>query len=1406
MKIIDRIVMKKNNILQKVLYIFFLICSVFLNACTMEDIGSAKTDNADGKSIPVVINISAIPAERSVYPSSLPSGSESWYYTVKAEDNAASPNTAAVETITPLSGCLASFTAYLTSTNTWTITVYAYTDAEKTTLAASGSQTVTPADDTSALNDILIYLKNTTGKGTIKLYVAAGNITLCSPSDIKMSATLTPDSGSAVQITPVYNAATKTISLNKTDIPAGAYTLTAIWSLVNENTVFTAARMEQCVIWGNFTTDTWNNEDGSESGQTITLKDSDFSAANYYVASSGTDATRTGLAGSSSGTGSVFSPCDTLSAAVTKINSASDGSSTYTVYIDGTVNESSSMAIAANIIMKPLYSTAVIKRTDTTASSLITVNNGKSLTATDITFNGGGNGKPDNGGCIYNSGTITLTKCILESFRAAAAGGALHNASSGTVFLYGCTIKANGITGTNTSNCLGGGIYNNGTMTIGSDTSGSTTTQTRIFNNYTCGSGGGIYSCNSDITFSGSPQLGAETAGTIYIPVEASYTTETNTCGNYAGTYGGGMYITVTKNASFCGTVYANSTATGTTSTSAGGGLYVAQNSSTAYTYTLGGTGTAKDCIIAGNSASSGGGICMSNGILDVNSGTRIGGDGVKANANQATVSGGGGIYVSSGTLNLNTGSLVGAEITEQDGTQPSGAMTEKYQTGYSASADFCANYAEQSGGGIAVSSGTVNMTGTAAVADNYAKNYGGGISVSSASLNIGKSATDNSSEIYGNGLTTSGNTTNPGIGGGVYVSGDKASVSIYGKIHHNIATSASGIEIEANATATMYDNAWIRDNKNTGTAAPNGSAVGFGTDSGYTNTFDMKGGTIKNNGSKNGDYEQYEVMLGKYGNYAIGVFKMSGSAAVVSSDYEYNSVCLPGTGDKFYITIEGNLNPAANTDAGKPLVSALITPSSYVCTAETSTCAVLSASSSTLITDNMKYFDTFKAGSLFTSSGTSGYINCVAQYYVSDSSSPYSYALEYATDSVASGKTVTLLHDITLNRCITINKKETVTTTEARTVSRGGRLLSQPLFSVNSSVYLTLNGASSSAVLTLDGKNLTNVKAPLVASTGALYFGNCTLQNNDNDSSRTAASTTTYDGNGGAVYLNNASGTVGLSDGTTIQGCKAYNGGGIYVVGTLGINDSTSKVIIGTKDNGNEAKNYGGGIYADITDSQNVQGGLIQYNTAGSYGGGLYIATDYSTGILNMSISNNSVTGSSGRGGGMYIYGSTSFTFDSLTIAGNSSAGNGGGVYVDRYGITFTDTTIGADITGTVSSANCSNKASCGGGIYVGYDPGLTLTGTTVKGNYSSGNGGGLAVESTSTPSRIISMDNTSAITNNAAEGTGGGVYGPSKNFTLYYVTGNSAGSSKQYFIHKDATLSVDGTSISTTSDVSQN
>ena len=125
------------------------------------------------------------------------------------------------------------------------------------------------------------------------------------------------------------------------------------------------------------------------------------------------------------------------------------------------------------------------------------------------------------------------------------------------------------------------------------------------------------------------------------------------------------------------------------------------------------------------------------------------------------------------------------------------------------------------------------------------------------------------------------------------------------------------------------------------------------------------------------------------------------------------------------------------------------------------------------------------------------------------------------------------------------------------------------------------------------------------------------------------------------------------------------------------------------------------------------MNGGTISGNNANNYGGGVYVVDSGSSFTMSGGeISNNKAEGS--YGGGVYVSGGGAFMMKGGTIS-DCTAKYGGGVYGGTNNFTMNG--------GTISGCN----ATFGGGIFVRTSITITMNGGTISGNNATDGGNGV-------------------------------------------------------------------------------
>ncbi len=306
---------------------------------------------------------------------------------------------------------------------------------------------------------------------------------------------------------------------------------------------------------------------------------------------------------------------------------------------------------------------------------------------------------------------------------------------------------------------------------------------------------------------------------------------------------------------------------------------------------------------------------------------------------------------------------------------------------------------------------------------------------------------------------------------------------------------------------------------------------------------------------------------------------------------------------------------------------------------------------------------------------------------------------------------------------------------------------------------------------------------------------------------------------------MGNPSAIAPTVDGFVITGGGGGNhGGGIRLVDSNAI---VSHNVI----TGNLGYLFGGGIWvqrgAPTLTNNHIQNNSV--NTRGAYGGGIELENSQATLTGNV-IAHNVVTASIGYGGGVAILGGGPVTLNGNTIQSNSAAaitsttsqndvGYGGGVYVSNAPVNLTGNTVMSNTANGVFAFSFGGAFGYGGGIYITHSPAFTLTGNTIvtntasykyyfypsgggleiaysrgilsdnviagnsaNGNILFGNGGGLAVYTSTLTIQGGQISNNKTAIN--YEGYGGGLFAQNSSVTIdsTRVDNNAAGNSPYY------------------------
>ena len=537
-------------------------------------------------------------------------------------------------------------------------------------------------------------------------------------------------------------------------------------------------------VFNGLCTDTW---DGSEKGEAKEISQSMISSTVYVR---GTDGWYDGSDYKDSATanddnlGSFLSPLATIQKAIDKIIAINDGSSAYTIYVDGTLKYDASTYIGEkgmadfsalnenlNLTIKPLSGTATLDggavfNADGTVEtagidkSIIYArpgtNGALNLTLEKLVITGGGDGGVTGWNCGLAMNDCEVIRCIGSS-----SGGGVYVDGSGTFTMNGGTISGN------TASSFGGGVYVGGSRTF---------------------------------TMNG---------GTI--------------SGNTAGVRGGGVYLYgLTVNFTMNGGTISGNTAKD------GGGVYVASNSK----FTMKGDAIIRENILAADGK--GGGVFLQSGTFEMESGAISGG---KAKF-------GGGVYISAGRFTMNDGTIINNTASSAGGgvyvltppctfTMNGGTISENTATNGGGSIVFgtltmsggtiSGNNASYGKGAYLSSTGKLNMSGTAQFAESDDVYYASGSNIPTITITGALSAATPVATITPSAYTANRQVLSAGDG-----------VTLDGSICNKFAVTPQADGTEWRVALDGADGVLIRKYE-MGDTGPGGGAVCYYDPNGFT-------------------------------------------------------------------------------------------------------------------------------------------------------------------------------------------------------------------------------------------------------------------------------------------------------------------------------------------------------------------------------------------------------------------------------------------------------------------------------------------------------------------------------------------------------------------------------------------
>ena len=417
-------------------------------------------------------------------------------------------------------------------------------------------------------------------------------------------------------------------------------------------------------------TDTWG---GSEKGAAKEISQSMISSTVYVRGTGGwydgSDYKDSATANDDN-LGSFLSPLATIQKAIDKIIAINDGSSAYTIYVDGTLTATDTTYIGTNgmadfsafnenltLTIKPLSSTATLDagaRLDSDGTATVEgigkrviyarpASGTLNLTLENLTITGGNSSEGEFGGGIYVSGgTLNMKNCkVEENITKSYRGGGIYVRNGDTVIMDGGTISRNKVGGASADDKnSGGGIYvSSSKFTM----RGAAIISENILADTAYRYGGNVYISSSTFEMESGTISGGNGAygGGVFVSSSCTFTMDGGTISENNAQVGGGVYVSGGGAFMMKGGTISDCTA------KYGGGVYVTGSENT---FTMeGGT-------ISGNTATYGGGVYGGTNNFTMNGGTISG----------CNATCGGGIFVrTSITITMNGGTISGNNATD---------------------------------------------------------------------------------------------------------------------------------------------------------------------------------------------------------------------------------------------------------------------------------------------------------------------------------------------------------------------------------------------------------------------------------------------------------------------------------------------------------------------------------------------------------------------------------------------------------------------------------------------------------------------------------------------------------------------------------------------------------------------
>lgn len=451
-------------------------------------------------------------------------------------------------------------------------------NGEKTILSGKSDKisitTAKPIED-----KIIIILKpdSSSGSGTVNLPVTIENTSGIKSAQVSWTGSSSGITGITGNQTLDFSSNTSaTLTMGGTEVSSGAYT--AVFQFYSEESDGTERLLFQCTetinVCANLCTDSWvkngtnsstwlKENDGTTSFTITDTLVKNFAQTSFFVQGTGGTYTPKTQANDTNN-GTYFAPLSTVQAAVDKIVQINDGSTEYSIFIDGTVTAPDSLDSSVTLNFVKIDPQKTLNLTIASLSSAQAVINANKKAG--VMYVLGKNADEKTTLVLQN---ICLTGGKTQS---AGVGGGLKaeyseiTLKSGTVIGKKLLPDENGSSDIATSSSYGnfaakgGGIYLNGcTLTIENGA--------YICQNYSKNEGGGIAAEGSSNIISNGGIIGfnqASSGGGIYITDGSAELTDCTVSLNKANSNGGGIYIDGSSLTLNAGTVIGNKNATQT--------------------------------------------------------------------------------------------------------------------------------------------------------------------------------------------------------------------------------------------------------------------------------------------------------------------------------------------------------------------------------------------------------------------------------------------------------------------------------------------------------------------------------------------------------------------------------------------------------------------------------------------------------------------------------------------------------------------------------------------------------------------------------------------------------------------------------------------------------------------------